>query len=129
MRSLETVKTTGRLKISLDLLKNNDLLKELNASTINIHTVEIQSSCELHKLINLYSIPSGVKVLLINNNNLNYEDIVALNGYLGSADGLDELDLSGTKCMKDYVSSYLMTLSSCRNLRKLCLTDNGLTEQ
>ncbi|XP_028411743.1 uncharacterized protein LOC114534494 [Dendronephthya gigantea] len=126
---LETVKSTGRLELSLSLLHNDDLLKELNASTINIHTLEIQSSCEVHKVLSLYSIPSCLKVLQINNNNLNYEDIVALNRFLGSMNGLNELDLSGTKCIKDYVGSFLVVVSSCRNLRKLCLTDNDLTEE
>ena len=126
---LENVKSTGKLEISSSILDNDDLLEKLNASTINIHTVEIKSTCKLHQAIKQFSLPSCLTVLRINGNNINYKDVFALPASLRSVNGLDELDLSRTKFQESSFSSFVSVLISCTNLRKLCLIDNGLTKE
>ena len=110
------------------LLDNDDLLEKLNASTINIHTVEIESTCKLQHALRKFSLPSCLTVLSINENTLNDEDVSALFKSLKTVNDLHELDLSRTKFTERRSSSQLLSiLVSCSNLRKLCLTDNSLT--
>ena len=110
------------------LLDNDDLLEKLNASTINIHTVEIESTCKLQHALRKFSLPSCLTVLRINENTLNDEDVSALFKSFKTVNDLHELDLSRTKFTERRSSSQLLSiLVSCSNLRKLCLTDNSLT--
>ena len=125
---LENVESTKTLKISLDVLDNDALMKKLNESTINIHTVEIQSTCEVHKVLRKYSLPSCVKVLRMNENSLNLKDISDLVRCLCSVSALHELDLCRTKFKESSFFAFICLLNNCKDLRSLILTDNGLTE-
>ena len=110
------------------LLDNDDLFEKLNASTINIHTVEIESTCKLQHALRKFSLPSCLTVLRINENTLNDEDVSALFKSLKTVNDLHELDLSCTKFTERRSSSqFLSVLVSCGSLRELCLTDNSLT--
>ena len=116
--------------ISLDVLHNDALWKKLDESTINIDTVEIQSTCKVHQVLSKYSLPPCLKVLRINENNLKFEDISDLLTSLSSVNGLRELYLSRTKFFKG--SSFLAcicVLYNCKDLRSLFLTDNGLAKE
>ena len=104
-------------------------MEKLNASTINIHTVEIESTCKLHQALGIFSLPSCLTILHINNNNLNFEDIFALIRSLSTVNSLHELCVSHTRFKDNTFSIFLNVLTSCSSLRKLCLTDNGLTKQ
>ena len=125
---LENVKSTGKLEISSSILDNRDLMEKLNASTINIHTVEIESTCKLHQALR-FSLPSCLTALRINDNNLNLEDIFTLIRSLSTVNSLHELSLSRTRFEDNTFTNFLNVLTSCSSLRKLCLTDNGLTKQ
>ena len=124
---IENVESTKTLKISLDVL-NDVLMKKLNESTINIHTVEIQSTCEVHQVLRKYSLPSCLKVLRINENSLNLKDISDLVRCLCSVSALHELDLCGTKFKESSFFAFICVLNNCKDLTSLILTDNGLTE-
>jgi Ran GTPase-activating protein (RanGAP) involved in mRNA processing and transport len=126
---LENVKSTGKLEISSSILDNRDLMEKLNASTINIHTVEIESTCKLHQALGIFSLPSCLTILHINDNNLNFEDIFALIRSLTTVNSLHELCVSHTRFKDNTFSIFLNVLTSCSSLRKLCFTDNGLTKQ
>ena len=125
---LENVESTKKLKISLDVLDNDGLLKKLNESTINIHTVEIQPTCEVHQVLRKYSLPSCLKVLRINENSLNLKDISDLVRCLCSVSALHELDLCRTKFIENSFFAFICVLNNCKDLTSLILTDNGLTE-
>ena len=128
---LENVKSTGKLEISSSILDNDDLMEKLNTSTINIHTVEIESTCKLHQALRVFSLPSCLTVLCINDNMLNLEDICALIRSLSTVimNNLHELSLSHTRFKDNAFISFLNVLISCSSLRKLCLIDNGLNKQ
>ncbi len=125
---LENVESTKTLKISLDVLNNDGLKKKLNESTINIHTVEIQSTCEVHQVLRKYSLPPCLKVLRIHENSLKFEDISELVRCLGSVSSLDELDLCHTKFKESSFFAFICVLNNCKDLTSLILADNGLTE-
>ena len=122
----ENVKLTSTLKISLAVLDSDAFLKRLNESTINIHTVEIESTCKLHQVLNRYSLPSCLKVLRIKDNSLNFKDISDLVISLSRVNSLHELDLCRTKFEECSFNSFLCVL---RYLRGLSLTENDLTKQ
>ena len=103
-------------------------LNALDASTINIHTVEIESTCKVHQALR-FSLPSCLTILRINDNNLNYKDVSDLYESLSTVNNLHELSLSHTRFKDNAFISFLNVLTSCSSLRKLCLTDNGLTKQ
>ena len=126
---LENIRSTGKLEISLTFLNDDHLLKKLNESTINIHTVEIQSTCKLKEVLKKYSLPSCLKYLRITDNNLDCEDIVPLVRSPASVKNLLELDLSRTKFEGNSFSLFFSVLMNCSDLKSLYLTDNGLTEQ
>ena len=125
---LENIKLTLTLKISLKVLDSDALVKRLNESTIDIHTVEIESTCKLNQVLSRYSVPSCLKVLRINDNNLNVGDISDLVRSLSSVNSLHELDLRRTKFEEGSFYAFISVLSSCNDLRSLSLTDNGLTK-
>ncbi len=125
---LENVESTKTLKISLDVLNNDALKKKLNESTINIHTVEIQSTCEVHQVLRKYSLPPYLKVLRIHENSLKFEDISELVRCLGSVRALDELDLCHTKFKESSFFAFICVLNNCKDLTSLILANNGLTE-
>ena len=124
---LENIRSTGKLEISLTFLNDDHLMKKLNESTINIHTVEIQSKCKLKEVLEKYSLPPCLKFLRITDNNLDYEDIFSLIRSRGSVN-LHEFDLSRTKFKEGSFSVFFSVLISCSNVKCLYLTDNGLTE-
>ena len=126
---LENIRSTGKLEISLTLLSDDRLLKKLNESTINVHTVEIQSTCKLKEVLKKYSLPSCLKYLRITNNNVDFEDVFALVRSSGSVKNLHELDLSRTKFKENSFSCLMTVLFNCSDVEHLFLTDNGLTEE
>ena len=114
----------------MDVLNNDALLKKLNESTISIHTVEIQSMCEVHKVLEKLSLPCCLKVLRIRENSLNFEDNVDLLRYLRRLSNLRELDLCRTKFNESTFFIFLSALNYCKDLKSLTLTDISLiTEQ
>ena len=125
----QNVESTGKLEISLDVLNNDVLMKKLNESTISIHTVEIQSTCEVHQVLEKLSLPSCLKVLRIRENSLNFEDNVDLLRYLRRLSNLHELDLCRTKFNERTFCIFISALNFCEDLTSLILTDNSLTEQ
>ncbi|XP_028399719.1 putative GPI-anchored protein pfl2 [Dendronephthya gigantea] len=64
----ENVESTKKLTISSTVLDDDLLLKRLKQSTVEIHTIEIHSRCEVHKVLSVYSLPSCLKILRIINN-------------------------------------------------------------
>ncbi len=126
---IENVKSTGKLEISLAVLSNGDLLKNLVESTIDIHTVEIQSTCEVQNVLRKYSLPSCLKVLRICDNSLEDEDIFALIRSLKNIKSFQELDLSRTKFKENSFNCFASILIKCKELVTLSLTDNCLTKQ
>ena len=126
---LENIRSTGKLEISLTLVNDDNLLKKLNESTINIHTVEIESTCKLQEVLKKYSLPPCLKFLSISNNNLDYEDVFALVQASGSVKNLYELDLSRTKFKGNSFNCIMAVLLNCSGIQRFCLTDNGLTEE
>ena len=127
--ALENIRSTGKLEISLTFLNDDHLLKKLNESTINIHTVEIQSTCKLKEVLKKYSLPSCLKCLRITNNNVDWEDIVPLVRSPASVKNLHELDLSRTKFEGNSFSLFFSVLMNCSDVKSLYLIDNGFTEQ
>ena len=125
---LKKVKSTSTLKISWAVLNSDTLMERLKESTIDIHTVEIESTCKLHQVLSRYSLPSCLKVLRINDNNLNFEDISDLGDCLKSVKSLHSLDLRRTKFNQCSFSVLLALIVHCKTLRSLSLTDNDLTE-
>ena len=119
----------GKLEISLVVLNNDDLLKKLNESTIDIQTVEIQPTCKLEQVLVNYSLPPCLEVLRISDNTLDVEDIFYLIRSLTNMKGLHELDLCCTKFTESSFNCFLTVLIKCSDLRRLCLNDNGLTKQ
>ena len=103
-------------------------MKKLNESTINIHTVEIQSTCEVHQVLRKYSLPSCLKVLRVNENSLNLKDISDIVRCLCSVSALHELDLCRTKFKESSFFAFICVLNNCKDLTSLILSDNGLTE-
>ena len=124
----ENVRLTSTLKISLKVLNSDPLVKRLNESTTDIHTVEIESTCKLHQVLNRYSLQSCLKVLRIDDNNLEFEDISDLVTFLSRVNSLHELDLRRTKFTESCFYFIIFVLRRCKNLRCLSLTDNGLTK-
>ena len=119
---MESVRSSEKLEISLAFLNDDGLLRKLNESTINIHTVEIQSKCKLKEVLQKYSLPPCVKLLSITDNNLDDDDVFSLP--FGSLNNLHQLDLSRTK----FKGNSFVGFVNC-NVQSLCLTDNGLTEE
>ena len=115
--------------MSLTILNDDHFLKKLNESTINIHTVEIQSTCKLEEVLKKYSLPSCLKSLRITDNNLDYEDIFTLIRSLRTVKNLHELHLIGTKFKVSSFICFISVLIDCSDIQSLCLTDNGLTEE
>ncbi|XP_028399725.1 uncharacterized protein LOC114523091 [Dendronephthya gigantea] len=126
---LENVESTKKLTISLEVLDDDLLLKRLKESTVEIHTIEIHSRCEVHKVLSVYSLPSCLKILRIINNIVNCEDISALVRCFRSENSLQELDLCRTKFEKNGIYSFIGVLMNCSNLTKLFLSDNCLTKE
>ena len=114
--------------MSVTILDNDHLLKKLNESAINIHTVEIQSACKLEDVLKKYSLPPCLQFLRITDNNLDYKDAFALVRSSSIAKDLHELDLSRTKFEGNSFSSFSSVLD-CSNIQRLYLTDIGLAEQ
>ena len=113
------------------VLNNDALIKRLNESTIDIHTVEIESTCKLHLVPSRYSLPSCLKVLCIKDNSFNFEDIEDLATSLSNVNSLCELQLLRTK-FEEYkcFNAFLCVLRySGKSLTSLSLTDNGLTKE
>ena len=125
---LKNVKFTSTLKISLAVLDSDTLMKRLKESRDDIHTVEIESTCKLHHVLSRYSLPSCLKVLRINDNNLNFEDISDLGECLKSVKSLHSLDLRRTTFNQCSFSVLLALIVHCKTLRSLSLTDSDLTE-
>ena len=126
---LENVKSTGKIFMSSALLDNDDLFEKLNTPTINISTVEIESTCKLQQALTKFPLPPCLTALSIENNHLNDEDIMALVRSLRSVNELHELDLSATTFTEGSSCLFSRVLVSCGNLTKLCLTRNSLTNQ
>ena len=103
-------------------------MERLKESTNDIHTVEIESTCKLHQVLSRYSLPSCLKVLRLNDNNLNFEDIPDLGECLKSVKSLHSLDLRRTTFNQCSFSVLLALIVHCKTLRSLSLTDNDLTE-
>ena len=123
--------STSTVKISLAFLNNDALIKRLNESTIDIHTVEIESTCKLHLVLSRYSLPSCLKVLCIKDNSFNFEDIEDLATSLSNVNSLCELQLLRTK-FEEYkcFNAFLCVLRySGKSLTSLSLTNNGLTKE
>ena len=112
----------------MDVLNNDALLKKLNESTITIHTVEIQSTCEVHQVLKNFSLPSCLKVLRIRENNLNLGQVSELIKFL-TVGNLEVVDMSCTKFKENSFVAFICALYHCNNLKSLILTDNSLTEQ
>ena len=115
--------------MSLTILSDDNFLKKLNESTINIHTVEIQSTCKLKEVLKKYSLPPCLKFLRITNNNLDYEDIFSLIKSLSAVESLHELHLFRTRFRGSSFNCFSSVLIECSDVQSLCLTDNGLTEE
>ena len=94
----------------------------------DIHTVEIESTCKLHQVLSRYSLPSCLKILRINNNNLNILDICELPKFSESMNSLHTLDLCRTKFKDSSFYALISVLNSCKGLVSLSLIDNGLTK-
>ena len=125
----QNVESTGKLEISLDVLNNDALLKKLNESTISIHTVEIQPTCQVHQVLTQFSIQSFLEVLRIKENSLNFKDLTILLKFLHSVNYLHELDLCRTKFTEGTFFIFISALNYCKDLTTLILTDNSLTKQ
>ena len=125
---VENVKLTSTLKISLKVLNNDAVMERLNEPSIDIHTVEIESTCKLHQVLSRYSLPSCLRVLRINDNNLNILDICELPKFSHSMNSLHTLDLCCTKFKDSSFYALISVLNSCKGLISLSLTDNGLTK-
>ena len=124
----ENVKLTSTLKISLKVLNNDAVMERLNESSIDIHTVEIESTCKLHQVLSRYSLPSCLRVLRINDNNLNLVDMSELLKCSNSMNSLHTLDLCRTKFKDNSFYALISVLSSCKVLIGLSLTNNGFTK-
>ena len=124
----ENVKLTSTLKISLKVLNNDAVMERLNESSIDIHTVEIESTCKLHQVLSRYSLPSCLRALRINDNNLNLLDICELPKFSNSMNSLHILDLCRTKFKDNSFYALVSVLSSCKDLISLSLTNNGFTQ-
>ena len=119
------------MKISLAVLNDDALIKRLNESTIDIHAVEIESTCKLHQVLSRYSLPSCLEVLRIDDNNLEFEDIEDLDTSLSYVNSLCELQLLRTKFEENKCfNAFLRMLRySRKSLTSLSLTNNGLTKE
>ena len=126
---MKNIESTGKLEISLTFLNDDHLLKKLKESTINIHTVEIQSKCKLEEVLQKYSLPPCVKLLSITDNNLDYDDVFTLVRSSGSLKNLHELDFSCTKFIGSSFVGLLSAFLNCSDIQRVCLTNNGLTEE
>ena len=125
---LENIRSTGKLEISLTILNDDHLLKRLNESTINIHTVEIRSTCKLEEVLKKFPLPPCLKSLRIIDNNLDYEDVFSLIRSLSTIKSLRELHLFRTRFRGSF-HCFLSVLIECSDVQSLCLTDNCLTKQ
>ena len=104
-------------------------MERLKESTIDIRTVEIESTCKLHRVLSKYSLPSCLNVLRINDNNLNLKDISELlksSSILGS---LHILVLCRTVFEDSSFYALISVLRNCKDLISLSLTNNTLTKQ
>ena len=126
---LESVRSTGKLEISSTILNDDHLLKKLNESTINAHTVEIQSKCKLEEVLQKHSLPPCLKLLSITDNNLDYDDVFALVRSSGSLKNVRELDFSCTKFKGSSFVGLLSAFVNCSDVQSVCLTDNGLADE
>ena len=113
----------------MDVLNNDALLKKLNESTITIQTVEIQSTCKVHQVLEKFYLLSFLEVLRIRENSLDLEDITDLLRCLPSLNNLHELDLYRTKFRESTFLAFICCLNHCKDITSLILTDNSLTEQ
>ena len=113
----------------MDVLNNDALMKKLNESTINIHTVEIQSTCEVHQVLKKFSLLSFLEVLRIRENSLKFKDVSYLRSFLKNVCNQYELDLCHTKFKESSFLAFICALHHCKNLTSLILTDNRLTEE
>ena len=113
----------------MDVLNNDALMKKLNESTIRIHTVEIQSTCEVHQVLKKFSLLSFLEVLRIRENSLKFKDVSYLRSFLKNASNQYELDLCHTKFKERSFLAFICALHHCKNLTSLILTDNSLTEE
>ena len=104
-------------------------MERLKESTTNIHTVEIESTCKLHRVLSRYSLPSCLKILCINNNNLNLKDISELLKSSSSLGSLHILVLCRTVFEDSSFYALISVLRNCKDLISLSLTNNGLTKQ
>ena len=126
---LENVKSTSTLKISLAVLNSDTLMERLKESTNDIHTVEIESTCKLHRVLSRYSLPSCLNVLRINDNNINFKDILELARSCSNVNSLRDLDFSNTKFIESGFYTLISVLRSCKDLVSLSLTNNDLTKE
>ena len=104
-------------------------MERLKESTIDIRTVEIESTCKLHRVLSKYSLPSCLNVLRINDNNLNLQDIFELLKSSTSLSSLHILVLCRTVFEDSSFYALISVLSNCKDLISLSLTNNGLTKQ
>ena len=113
------------------VLNNDALIKRLNESTIDIHTVEIESTCKLHLVLSRYSLPSCLKVLCIKDNSFIFEDIEDLATSLSNVNSLCELQLLRTKFEEYKCFNAFLCVLRCfgKSLTSLSLTNNGLTKE
>ena len=114
--------------MSVTILDNDHVLKKLEESASNIHTVEIQSACKLEEVLEKYSLPQCLKFLRITENILDYKDVLALVRSSSIVKKLHELDLSRTK-FEEYSFSLFSSVLDCSDVQRLYLTDIGLAER
>ena len=126
---LENVKTTSTLKISLAVLNSDTLMESLKESTNDIRTVQIKSACKLHQVLSRYALPSCLNVLRINDNTLNFKDILELARSCSNVNSLRDLDFSNTKFIESGFYTLISVLRSCKDLVSLSLTNNDLTKE
>ena len=125
---MENVKSTLTLKVSLAVLNSDTVMERLKESTIDIRTVEIESTCKLHRVLSKYALPSSLNVLRINDNNLNLKDISELLKSSSSLSSLHILVLCHTMFEDSSFYALISVLGNCKDLISLSLTNNGLTK-
>ena len=104
-------------------------MERLKESTIDIRTVEIESTCKLHRVLSKYALPSCLNVLRINDNNLNLQDISELLKSSSSLNSLHILVLCRTVFEDSSFYALISVLRNCKDLISLSLTNNSLTKQ
>ena len=104
-------------------------MERLKESTIDIRTVELESTCKLHRVLSKYALPSCLNVLRINDNNLNLKDISELLKSSSSLGSLHILVLCRTVFEDSSFYALISVLRNCKDLISLSLTNNSLTKQ